>query len=172
MFHVFFNDRAAMSMFFKVMFVCFGLVSSHSALALVTCSVRWNLIAFGNYDPLSYVPLDNSSGSVEVVCRTDVPTTVGYSIVMSPGFSGTINPRKMVGAQNITLEYNLYTDIARQTIWGDGPTGGKISTGFLLPTANTDFSGGVFPIYSRIFPRQMGKPAGTYTDSIQVTVSY
>jgi spore coat protein U-like protein len=161
-----------MSRFFKVMIVFFSLVSSHSVLAQVTCNVRWNLIAFGDYNPLSYVPLDNSSGSVEVVCRTSVPASVGYSIYLSPGFSGSINPRKMVGAQNIALEYNLYTDIARQTIWGDGATGGKISSGFLLPTANIDFSGGVFPIYSRIFPRQMGKPAGTYTDSILVTVSY
>jgi spore coat protein U-like protein len=68
------------------------------------------------------------------------------------------------------LNYNLYSDGARLTVWGDG-TGGTstVSSGpFNLSgsTYNKDYI-----VYGRI-PAQTGLGAGSYLDTVVITLTY
>lgn len=143
------------------------------ALAVITCSVSANGVAFGAYDPLSGDDRD-STGSVTVEC-TRLPLgslTVNYEVRLNAGNRGSFTPRAMSAGAD-TLEYNLYTDPTRTTTWGDGSSGtvsqsGSLSWGLggLYGTKTQSFT-----TYGRIFGAQF-VPAGTYSDTITVTVLY
>jgi spore coat protein U-like protein len=140
-----------------------------------SCNLTVNPVAFAPYNPLLYSALENDAGFIEIKCRSNVIETVSYSIALSPGFSGNFTTRQMrqvVGVQGPALEYNLYTSPARGTVWGNGNGAPRVGGAFPLPITNVDFSSGPVPIYASIFPRQLNRNGGAYTDSIQVVVSY
>jgi spore coat protein U-like protein len=156
-----------------------GLVGSEFAFAAIDCRVNVNPVAFGPYDPLSYSNLENSSGFVEVQCRSTTTlsgsTSVGYSIALSSGLSGSFNPRTLreVTRGSATLEYNLYTNSGRATVWGNGTSPSVPVTGTItLNTANVYVSSNPLTIYGVLFARQTNKPGGAYSDNLQVTVTY
>jgi spore coat protein U-like protein len=64
------------------------------------------------------------------------------------------------------LNYAVYTDSARSTVWGDGGAGA---------TATIDGTGSgtaqSTTIYGRI-PAGQTVPAGSYSDTVNVTVTY
>jgi len=63
------------------------------------------------------------------------------------------------------LDYALYTDSGRTTIWGDGTDGATIDdTGTGSAQAKT--------IYGTVLAGQPGVPAGSYADTVAVTVTY
>ena len=68
----------------------------------------------------------------------------------------------MASGANV-LEYNLYTDPSRLTVWGDDSAG----TVTVSETASTAEK----TIYGRV-PGRQNVPAGTYTDVVLVTISY
>ena len=70
--------------------------------------------------------------------------------------------RQMASGADI-LEYNLYTDPSRLTVWGDDSAG----TVTVSETASTAEK----TIYGRV-PGRQNVPAGTYTDVVLVTISY
>jgi spore coat protein U-like protein len=63
-----------------------------------------------------------------------------------------------------TLQYNLYLDATRQTIWGDGTAGTQ--SAFQDTRANEAY---FVSVYGRI-PSAQNVQAGTYTDMLVVTV--
>lgn len=150
--------------------------TSAQALGFVTCSVSANGVAFGVYDPHSGNDLD-SSGSVTFECTLIIGLlnlrTVSFEVQLDAGSSGSFTPRTLASG-NDTLAYSLYADAARTTIWGDG-TGGTVtnSGSFLFPaligigTTREE----TFTTYGRIFGSQF-VPAGSYNDTITVTVLY
>ena len=91
------------------------------AAAQVRCTVSALSVAFGNYAPRGTTPTD-STGNIAVTCSGAVGQMVKYSILISSGAGGSFLPRKMRGRPS-TLNYNLYTDAARSTVWGDGNAG-------------------------------------------------
>lgn len=125
------------------------------------CSATTLGVAFGGYDPFSGASVD-STGTVTVTCLV----VNSYTIALSAGGSGSYTPRTLVNGGNI-LDYNLFVDAARSTIWGDGTGGTSISSGsigiLLLPNDHT--------IYGRI-PGGQNPAAGSYSDTITVTVTY
>jgi spore coat protein U-like protein len=131
------------------------LVVSQSASA-VTCSINSTGVAFGNYDVFSAQNLDGV-GSIGVTC--DVSTA--YSIALSPG-SGSFASRSMASGAN-QLNYNLYTDAARTTVWGDGTSGTATVSGTAM-TANHS-------VYGRI-PSRQNMPVGSYSDNITLTLTF
>lgn len=129
-------------------------VSATPASAAV-CILSSTGVAFGNYNTLTSSALDGA-GDISVSC--DVLSSV--TVKLSAG-SGTIEQRVMT-AGTAQLNYNLYTDSGRTTVWGDGITGSTVSaTGVLI----------TFPVYGRI-PALQNVVAGSYGDSITITVSY
>lgn len=141
------------------MFSCAG------ANADTICTVSASGVAFGNYDPLANANADGT-GSVSVTCIGS--GTVTYTISASMG-SGTYQARKLVSGSH-TLDYNVYTDSTRTTIWGDESSG----TG-LISDSVTATPGGATKtstVYGRIFSGQKTASVGSYSDTLIVTISY
>jgi spore coat protein U-like protein len=80
-------------------------------------------------------------------------------VSISAGSSGTFAARQL-RSPNGALEYNVFLDAARQVVWN--------SLNVYFSTERTE----LVPIYARIFPRQIDASAGTYTDTLVVTVEF
>ena len=132
--------------------------------AQAACTVTTVSVAFGAYDPTTGTA-DDSVGSATAQCKRNDPAP---NIALSTGGSGTYSPRRMTGGV-WTLNYNLYTNVARTIVFGDG-TGGTATVnppGVNVP-GNTDYTA---TIYGRI-PALQNVGAGGYTDTITVTVTW
>jgi|SRR5271165_6078421 len=120
------------------------------------CTVTANPLAFLPYDASSARPSDGA-GSISFSCNQNV------TISLSAG-AGTYAQREMVGNGREKLAYNIYTDFTYATIWGDGTQG---TATVALNTAKEP----LVPVPGRIPPKQTVS-AGTYTDSISITIAF
>lgn len=149
----------------------FGCVFSLPAAAVVTCTVSATPIAFGTYNPLT-ATATVSTGTVTATCNYVSGGSQNVSIVSSysAGSSGTFSTRRMLSGANF-LTYNLYFDAAYSQIRGDG-TGGSQTGGasFTLSSSNRSDST-TSTIYGRA-PALQDVAAGTYSDTITVTITY
>ncbi|OGP49370.1 MAG: hypothetical protein A2Y79_09600 [Deltaproteobacteria bacterium RBG_13_43_22] len=122
-------------------------------------------VNFGSYDVLSGLNND-STGSLTVSCSGQTWTTVTTSIGASPN-SGGFNPRQMLQASGTDLlNYNLYTNSTRTTIWGDGTQGTSTVTTSIHK--NHPWNG---TIYGRI-PPGLNVGIGTYSEALVVTINF
>lgn len=132
-----------------------------SATVLSACSINANNLAFGNYNPTSATPTDATS-TIDVICTTGTSYTVALNAGTTSGT--TVSTRKMASGAN-RLDYALYSDSARSTNWGNTP-------GTDTPAATV---AGVIPstftVYGRVAAQQ-NVPAGSYTDTVTITVTY
>jgi spore coat protein U-like protein len=133
--------------------------------AEAACSVSATGVNFGAYDVFVATPYD-STGTVTVTCDQAPPVDVTITIGPS-GTSGGFIPRQMRSSSSPDrLNYNLFVNAGRSTVWGDGAAG--TSTVFLKnvkknrPTVTT--------IYGRIPPGQ-DVSVGSYFDSLTVTIT-
>lgn len=143
------------------------MVSAPAQALLETCTVTALPVAFGGYNPLSLTPTD-STGDVAVICSGILSIAVNYTISLSAGGAGSYAPRKMAfGAAR--LNYNLYTNSSRTTVWGDGSGGTvKVSDGYALALLSVTRH---YTVYARL-PATQNVVAGAYTDTLTVTVNY
>ena len=136
------------------------------ACTLCTCSVTATNASFGTYNPTATAPTD-TVGTVTVNCTGLVALLGSVEIAASAGSSGTVVQRTMQQGAN-SLNYNLYVDPARSILFGNGAGGSQTITrplnGLLV------FGQSVF-YYGRIPARQWVR-AGSYTDSVIITVTY
>jgi spore coat protein U-like protein len=65
-----------------------------------------------------------------------------------------------------TLNYMLYTDTGRTTLWGDGTASTARLTGTGTGSAQSS------TIYGRIASGQSSTPVGSYSDTILVTIDF
>jgi spore coat protein U-like protein len=121
-----------------------------------TCTVSTLGVNFGSYDVFSNQNLD-STGNISVICNN----ATLYTIFLSPG-GGSYASRSMASGVN-RLNYNLYTDPSRASVWGDGSGGTSIAGGSAIPANH--------PIYGRI-PARQNVYVGSYSDSITVTLNF
>ncbi|MBA3511577.1 spore coat U domain-containing protein [Sphingomonas sp.] len=138
---------------------------SLSATATVTsnCAVTTTAVAFGNVNVTLNANVDGTGG-ISVTCTNGTAWTAKANA--GSGSLATISSRKMTSGLNL-LDYTLYTDSGRLTIWGDGTTGnGSTITGTGSGNAQAT------TIYGRIPSGQTTKPVGSYADTVTVTVSY
>lgn len=132
------------------------------------CNVTVTSLPFGTYNIFSSTPLD-STATLNVSCNIppqhpQAPMPVAISL--STGNSGNFAQRWLRSAGPDNLRYNLYTSAAASTIWGDGGGSSSIVTAFV--TRTTPFNA---MIYGRI-PAQQNIRAGSYSDTIIVTINY
>lgn len=131
-----------------------------------TCRVSKTAVKFV-YQPFSSIATTSSSGSVSVKCKNYSGSPV---IALNAGlYSGGSFANRQMEKGNNRLLYQLYTSANMTTVWGDG-TGG---TGVVvLPCQNNACATKVVStIYGSMPPLQIAK-AGTYKDTITVTVTY
>lgn len=121
---------------------CFGAI----------CDIKNTLMVdFGSYNPFSSQDND-SAEDMQISC-------VGLRLLtveISAGNSGQINQRKMF-SNNEALNYNLYSNAGRTTIWN------RLSTIVILNRTLT--------IYGRI-PAGQDVKSGAYTDNLTVTLYF
>src|SRR4030081_624261 len=99
--------------------ICAILIPSVAWSAADSCTVAAQTHAFGAYDTINP---KSSTSSITVTCTTDnSPKTISYTVKLSAG-PGSYATRQMTGAGD-TLTYNLYTNAAHTTIWGDATAG-------------------------------------------------
>lgn len=132
-----------------------------SATVQSSCLVSAAPMLFGSYDPNNASPT-NATTSITVTCTTGTSFGVGLSAGSTSG--ATITARHMGNAAN-RLNYALFSDSGRTTNWGNSP-------GVDAP-ANTTATAvpSVISVYGQIAAQQ-NIPAGAYSDTITVTVTY
>jgi spore coat protein U-like protein len=129
------------------------------------CLVDATDLNFAAYDGTALV---DATSTVSAKCTKG--TTFAFSLDGGSTGGGTISQRLLDGAVSAdTLQYNLYTDASRSTLWGDGTTGVTVSdtgTGMANWIAKT--------VYGRIPDNATNQAAAPddYSDVITVTVTY
>jgi spore coat protein U-like protein len=151
--------------FIRCIFVlCFLLLGNE---VWAACTVSTTSTAFGNYDVLSATPTD-TTGTVTIACTRR--RNFNYTVVVSigPGYNNNINPRTM----HLTdlLNYYLYTNAARTTVWGNGTSGTVTQTVNLAGPANAHASQNL-TAYGRI-PTGQNVSIGAYADNLTVTITF
>ena len=150
------------------------LLGAQTALAGATCSVAATGVNFGAYDTSLTAPTD-STGNVTVTCTYVSPggaTGVNVLAQLSTGISGSYIPRQMASGP-VRMNYNLFLDVARNTIWGNGLSGTSVATASFTvgPGVGNGTRSASFPVYGRL-PAQQAVAIGSYSDTIVVTVTF
>jgi len=122
------------------------------------------LVNFNTVFSLQTTPADGQ-GQISFSCTPDLlnPLPVNYEISIDTGNSGTFTPRQLMHSSGATLNYNLYTDLQRTQILGDGTVGTTTVSGSCLTLCIP------LTVYGRIPINQWG-PAGEYSDTVTVTL--
>lgn len=133
-----------------------------------TCTIAANPFNFGSYAPLSGTTT-STTGTVSVTCSALIAgLNVSYVISLTSGSSGTYTARKMQFSP-YQLNYNLYTDAAYSTVWGDGTAStSTVSDSYNLALISMTRN---YTVYGLI-PASQQVGAGSYTDTITATVTF
>src|SRR3954453_6556251 len=127
-----------------------------SATVLSSCALSGGTLSFGNYTSGQPTDLD-VDGSINYVNCSGTLT-----FALDGGGSGNINARQMRQGAN-QLNYQIYRPASRSAVFGTGADSqGKI----LIGTQS-----GTLTIYGRI-PKSQIVPDGTYTDIVNITLTF
>jgi spore coat protein U-like protein len=135
---------------------------------VANCTIAAADLSFGNYDPVvanKTTALDVNT-SVTVLCTKGAS---GVNVGLDTGNHPSGGNRFMLdGASGDTLQYELYSDSAGGTVWGNSgtavvtwPVFGPIGAG----------AGVSHTIYGRV-PAGQDKSVGHYTDIVTATVNF
>ncbi len=148
-------------------------VPAHAAAPV--CTLNVSPMSFGTYNPTLTTAVGTSTSGTLLCTYTGTGFTA--NITVSTGNSGSYATRHLVlGAQS--LNYNVYLDPGYTVIFGNGSAGTSDFTvcypgGSVVCTGTTVQSGVTYTgtVYGRI-PAGQNVKAGTYTDTLVVTVTY
>lgn len=137
-----------------------GLIVTLLAGSTFAAKIKITPVTFGNYNVYSGSDLQ-SNGNVTYDCKTSAI----YTMSLDGGNYGSISQRKMqISGGTATLDYNLYTNVTRTTIWGDGTNGSTLTGNCVKGPDN-------FPIYGSVTAGQ-DATVGSYSDSVTITLTY
>ena len=136
---------------------------------LMSCTISAGAMTFASYDPTAAGDND-STATLTSTCTSGGAAiiTMGQGSRAQIGSSDATPLRAMYngvegeGAQE--LLYQLYSDSAGGTVWGNTAETGKAIT--------ADGTAQAFTAHGRIPKNQTGITAGTFNDSVAVTLSY
>jgi spore coat protein U-like protein len=103
----------------------------------------------------------DSTSTLSVQCTSGTPYNIGLNAGLGSG--ATVAVRKMTNGSS-TINYSLYTTVARTTVWGN-----TVGTNTVAGTGNGAAQS--YTVYGRV-PAQTTPAAAVYTDTITVTVTY
>lgn len=141
------------------------LLSTH--LYAIDCNLSVTGVAFGTHNTISGNPTD-STGTISVTCSGAISDSVSYTLKLSAGNGSQTNRYMLSGSNN--LYYNLYVDSGYYQIWGDGTGSTSISGASYTLTSTSETRN--HPVYGRIPAAQISVPAGSYSDTLVVTVEF
>jgi spore coat protein U-like protein len=128
------------------------------------CTITAATLDFAAYDPVgtnATTPLD-ATGSVSVNCTKGASIWVGLNAGLYGGL-GTFGTRAMYNSTD-HLGYELYTNAARTTVWGNASGTGASWT-------STGMGAHAIDIYGRVGAGQ-DVSTGSYSDTITATVNF
>ena len=131
-----------------------------SAAVASGCTIVALPLAFGAYDNTAASPNDAAT-TVTVLCTVGTAYNVGLNA--GTGTGASIATRKLTSGAN-TLDYTLYSDSGRTTVWGTTIGTNTVSGTYALlqPALN---------VYGRIGAGQ-NVASGAYTDTVTVSITY
>lgn len=134
--------------------------------ALATCVFSTITGPSFTYDPIGGASA-TATGSIGGSCDAVSATNVTLSLDAGLHSAGSSNPwRKMLNsATNDLLNYNLYTDAAHTSIWGDG-TNATATQSFAQTASSWSYT-----MYALI-PGGQNVAAGSFSDTVTVTMTY
>jgi len=131
--------------------------------AEAVCTITTTAVSFGTYNVFS-ASTDDATGQIRFRC-TGTPTP-SVTIQLDKGGAPSFTPRQMQMGSEV-LNYNLYLDSTRTTIWGDG-TGGSQAYVQANPPNGSNVN---VTVYGRI-PAGQDVSAGTYTNTVTATIFF
>lgn len=136
-------------------------VFSVTANVVDACAVTANDLAFGTYATFGGGDLDSTT-TINVMCTNGT----SYDVALDSGATvgGSIATRLMTDTIN-TLQYNLYTDASRTSLWGDGTGASVTVSGTGTGTQQS------ITVYGRV-PGSQLVPTGSYSDTVTATVNF
>ena len=140
-----------------------------SATVKTNCTVNSPTLTFSAVDPTAGV---DSTGSA-VLSVTCTKSTTLTDIKLGPGAHQLTGGSRQLNNGSNNIAYGLFTDAAYTTTWGDSTTtgiGNMLSTGFsAFSSVSTPQT---YTVYGRVLAANEDVLAGTYTDSVAITVDF
>lgn len=140
---------------------------------LCSCTTSTTPVAFGAYNPIGGTP-SSGNGNVRLSCTGTVGLFVDYSVSLGKGQNGATYADRKMAAGTGRLAYQLYGDSpsggACSVVWGDGTEGSSTVGGSLLIVllgSNQNMQ-----VCGTVPASQTSAKPGSYSDTIQVTVTY
>lgn len=123
-----------------------------------TCAIEGGSLDFGNYISGQGGTLPANGTITYTGCQVGT-----VNIALDAGQNGVETLRAMADGNGNILNYTIFQDLARTTLWGLAGNSSDVAV---------DASGsGTWPVYGRIIREQV-VPAGTYTDSVNITLTF
>lgn len=134
-----------------------------TATVIDVCAVSTANLGFGTYSPIAGSALDGTT-TITVTCTLGTP----YNVRLDSGThsGGSVSTRKLqrTSGGSETMNYSLFRNAGRTQNWGETDNTDTLSsTGTGLSQGHT--------VYGRI-PASENVPTGSYSDTVNVTVSY
>ena len=137
-----------------------------SALVKYSCSINTTPMAFGAYNGVganASIALE-ATATVISTCTSGAEALITMNAGTSAGSGSASAPvRRLTAGTSKYLDYQVYSDVARDTVWGN-----TVPTGVAL---NGTGSAQTLTVYGSIPSAQM-VPQGDYNDQIVVTITY
>ncbi len=128
------------------------------------CSVTAAPLAFGQFDTAVNNTDKDASTTIDVTCSNGTAYNVGLDAGGATG--ATVTSRQMTGGTGTDLlDYALYSDSGRSSNWGD-----TVGTDTIADTGSGALQ--VKSVYGRVPSGQSSAPTGSYSDTINVTVTF
>lgn len=148
------------------------LLAGAAAAQVSSCAVSYagSTLNFGNYNAFDARPV-TASMSATLTCThvSGGSARTNWTMALSNGSSGNCATRRMNGGGS-TLSYNVYRGSLAGGIWGAtcaGDPSGQIQTSNGNPVASVTNI-----LYGQLPTGQTGAGAGSYSDSLVLTVTY
>ena len=132
---------------------------SVSSTLSASCSVAASALSFGTQVPSPMTAAVDATATITATCTNGRAYTIGMGAGNGTGATEAV--RKMTGSSG-TVDYAIYSDSSRATVWGTGNSAVALTGNGLAQPLTA---------YGRM-PLQTGAAAGTYTDSVTVTITF
>ena len=128
-----------------------------------SCSIDSNPMAFGTYDGNASTALE-AKATVVSTCTSGAAALITMSAGASAGSGSAEAPvRRMTAGAGKYLVYQVYSDVARGSVWGNTAPTGVAFTGTGVSQTHTAY--GSVPPAQRV-------AQGVYTDQLSITITY
>jgi len=136
--------------------------STFAVQATITATCTINSASTLNFGTLGVLAANtDQTSTLQVTCTNTTPYNIGLDV--GTGSGATVAVRKLTSG-GATVNYTLYSDSGRTTVWGT-----TIGTDTVAATGSGSAQN--YTVYGRI-PAQTTPAPGNYADTITVTVTY